>query len=157
VKVNIISSNEQILNQYLNLCINGYDNRESVVNINDIELSEIVDLGEATEIRAINILEQYPGTMSDKIVKSWVEKLSRKGQITIGFTDIIEVSKGLISRILSIDDANDLIHGRQNEPWEFKQSSFHVNQLAEFLKSLNLKILLKRVVKYRGIIIGERQ
>lgn len=154
MKVNILLNDNHIINGYLN--IDPYKEESSKVdkvNVDFENLDAIVDDGELEELRAINILEYVDGNKVDAVLKNWTKKLAHKGKIIIGFTDIMEISKAITNRAIDIPTANDLIHGKQLT----KKNSFDINTITNYLSSLNLKIISKRLVSYWGVVIAERE
>lgn len=121
------------------------------------DLSDLVDAGEAEEIVALDILDFFPGEMADQVLHNWLSRLSRGGKITVGVVDVREVARGLLDGRLTLDDAQELLHGRQTAEWDYRKSVFTLSHLVEVLTNLGLKVLKKRVENYRAIVTAERQ
>lgn len=158
MKINLIIDSGEVLGGYLNIDPFAQDKNDPLDRqIGDISnLDWAVDAGELEELRAINILEYWPGRDAEGILSGWVSKLAHGGRIIIGFTDIICIAKDVVSRKLDIHQTNDIVYGLQRQTWDNKKSCFTVNQVKTFLESLNLKIITIRLIKHDAIVIAER-
>lgn len=120
------------------------------------DLSPVADDGEAVEIVALDVLDYFPAAQADEVLQGWLRKLAHGGRLTVGVVDLKEVCRGVLAHTLSDEDANELLHGRQERPHQFRKASFTLGKLAEVLGNLGYKVLAKRVQGHRAIITVER-
>lgn len=120
------------------------------------DLSVVVDDGEAAEIVALDVLDYFPQAQADDVLSGWLKKLAHGGRLTIGVVDLKEVARGVVQHTLSAEDVNELLHGKQEQPWQFRKASYTAGQLAEVLGNLGYKILARRVQGHRAVITVER-
>ncbi len=137
---------------YLNLCPYTESNTDTFQKGEVTKLDYLIDDGEVEELKAIDILEYYPGNMSEIILTNWIKKLKHGGKLVLGTVDLVEVAKGVANYELDIDQANLFFHGEQKRSWDFRLSSFTMNQIVHYLESKDLKVIKKRVNNYRCII-----
>jgi hypothetical protein len=119
-------------------------------------LDEFVDDAEASEIVAFDILDYFTAKDVNIVLGNWVAKLAKGGKLTIAVVDLREVARGILDGKLNLDDANELLHGKQEKQWQFKKCSFTLSQLVEVFVKLGYKILSKRVQNYRLVIMTQR-
>jgi hypothetical protein len=87
----------------------------------DVFSLSLIDDGELTELIVLDILDYVPACKLDEVLENWLRKLGHGGTITVSVVDIREVSRAIFNNRLSIDDANELIHGKQEKEWQFKK------------------------------------
>ena len=143
----------------------GYLNIDPIAEPGDVNgrikgdignLSEHVDAGEADEIVALDILDYFPTNTVDIVLNNWLTRLRHGGRLTMSVVDIREVARGVLAGNLSPNDYNELLYGKQEQPWQFKKSIYTLNQIAEVLANLGFKILSKRIQNLRAVITIER-
>jgi hypothetical protein len=135
--------------------LDDYHNLDLISTDLDYELKEVDD-GEATEIRAIDILEYYPKTEVEKLIGYLLKKVSHKGRLVIGGYDAIDVMKGFVVGKIDMDETTFALYGERKEVPYHKKVCYTVHQIAEFLESKNMKILKKRVSHFRYVVEAER-
>lgn len=107
-------------------------------------LDEVCEDAECDTIIADDLIDYFPSTLVDILLESLLVKLRHGGRIVIGGTDLNEVVRNLFNKNLSTVNANILLFGMQNEPWEFRKSVLPAAELATALKQCGLKILKNR-------------
>lgn len=156
MRINLLIDNpKDVRNGYLNIdpFATGADSR---LQANLSDLDRIVCNGEALEIVASDILGYFPAQQVDEVMAHWIGKLAHGGTIAITEIDLKEIGKKYLANVLSLNEANDLIHGLQTQPWQLRKSSFTLQVLVEVMQNLGLKILTKRIQNNRATIVAQR-
>jgi hypothetical protein len=150
----------------LNLTLNG-EARDGYTNIDpfpsadprkvrgDIRNLTEVDDGEAEEIIAIDVLDRFTLPDTEKVITHWISKLKHGGELTIGFTDLIELAKAIANRSVNLDQANQILFG-SGQAWEQKRTALAVVPVCNMLRSKGLNITLKRSQAFKAIIKAVR-
>lgn len=120
------------------------------------DLSTLVDAGECSEVVALDVLDYFPGAAVDQVLRNWLSRLCHGGRLTVSVVDLREVSRALLAGNVSMDDANELLTGKQEKAWQFKKSVFTLSQLVEVMTNLGYRVLAKRVQNYRAVVTVER-
>lgn len=155
----------------LNLLINnpggarsGYVNVDPIAPDGDADrikgqledLNHVCDAAEVAEIVAHDILDFFPAPMADKVLDHWVSRLAHGGTLTVSVVDLLEVSRAFVARSLDTHQANELLHGKQGQPWEVRMATYHVPVLVDVLARKGLKIMMKRISNYRAVVVAQR-
>jgi hypothetical protein len=156
MKVNLLYGNGQILQNCLN--INPFlEEEQDNLRRGDIKnLDKFVDDGEVDELIVTNVLEYFQPNKVVEILNHWLKKLAINGKIIIGFTDCYFVCKKLINFEITLAEFNDLIHGAQNKPNEYRRGSISMANVINFFNSVGYKILQKRIDGDNYIITAQR-
>ena len=114
-----------------------------------VDLSEIGSLDDAAyeEIfvdSCLDFIEQR-----DDFIKELVKKIRYEGQIVISGSDMYEISRAMMSKALSLEEANSIIYGS-------RYSISSVLDMVAKLQQLGLTVLHKRVNDFKYTIIAER-
>tara|TARA_R110002051_G_scaffold29094_1_gene68227 strand:+ start:2995 stop:3423 length:429 start_codon:yes stop_codon:yes gene_type:complete len=114
-----------------------------------VDLSEVGNLDDAAykEIfvdSCLDFIEQR-----DDFIKELVKKIRYEGQIIISGSDIYEISRAMMSKSLSLEEANSIIYGG-------RYSISSVLDMVAKLQELGLTVLHKRVNDFKYTIIAER-
>lgn len=120
------------------------------------DLSFAVDPAEAEEIVALDVLDYYPAHAADQVLSHWLSLLRRGGTLTLSVVDVREVARGILSGELSPEDVQELLHGRQERPWQFRKASYTLSQLSDVLQNRGHKILARRNQNYRAVVTCQR-
>jgi hypothetical protein len=141
----------------------GYRNIDPFANDIDIRvsgtldnLSDHVEANEAEEIVANDILDTFPLSDADRVLDNWLSRLAHGGKLTISVVDLRSVSREVLANSISIQDANELLYGRQNAPHFQKKSVFTLQQLATTLEGKGYKLLRRQVENNRVVVTVER-
>ena len=157
MKINLLLDEPDKTRQgYMN--IDQYTNTEKegfLVRDNLKELSSIDD-GECEEVLALNILEYFPPQDTDNLINCWARKLQHGGLLVLGFTDIYQLVTAITTRALDISNANTVLHGVQDKPWNTKKTSLSMELLTKLLEAKGLKIYYKRLQDTQAIIKAAR-
>tara|TARA_R110002051_G_C8474075_1_gene460555 strand:- start:34 stop:504 length:471 start_codon:yes stop_codon:yes gene_type:complete len=151
MKINLMWGNGSPLSGYTNIDPHSYD-KEGVLNSDITDLDDVVENSEATEILVSDVIDYLPKGVVSKAIGHWVSKLRHKGRIVIGGHDIYEISKIISQQGVSAEEISEVLHGKQNNPWEFKASHTTASNLAETLEQHGLKVLKKRVSGFKMIV-----
>jgi hypothetical protein len=139
----------------LNICVNG-EYKENYKNIEPrINLDDVVQNAECEEILALNIMDYIPTEIVYNILKHYVSKLRHGGKIILGGTDLVLLSKEIVTGRLNIVEANKMLHGSNGEIK--KNGQISLSDLDDILKSLNLKIMKRRIDGIKFYIEGVRE
>lgn len=151
MRINLMWGNGSPLSGYTNVDPHSYD-KEGVINSDITDLNDIVGDSEATEILVADVIDYLPKEIVAKAIGHWVTKLRHKGRIVIGGHDIYEITKIVSQQGISAEEISSVLHGEQNNPWEFKASHTTATDLAKTLEEHGLKILKKRVSGFKMIV-----
>lgn len=151
MRINLMWGNGSPLSGYTNIDPHSYD-KDGVINADVTDLNDIVGDSEAVEILATNVIDYLPKEIASKAIGHWVSKLRHKGKIVIGGHDIYEIAKIISQHGVSIEEISDVLHGQQNNPWEFKASHTTAADLASTLEEYGLKVLKKRVNGFKMVV-----
>lgn len=155
MKVNLLWGNGDPISGYVNIDPHSYD-KENITNGDVTNLDDIIDNSEATEILAADIIDYLPHEVGIKTIGHWVTKLRHKGKLTVGGSDIYEISKVFSQKAIGLKEALEAMHGTQQKPWDFKVSHSTVSDLSEVLESYGLTVLKKRVNGLRMVVEAMR-
>lgn len=155
MKINlVIDGTPEIRVGYLN--IDMMYGKDGVVVGNFMNLNPLVDDGEAEEIFALDILDYLTLAQGEATIAHWVSKLAHGGTLVLSAVDIIEVSKALIARIITVDEANSYLHGEQKKQWQFRHASYTLGGLVALLEAKGLQIQKKRISSLNAIVVAIR-
>lgn len=157
MKLNLLLDNPgDVRSGYVNVDPFAPDNDPQRVKADVSDLSAVVDAGEATEVVALDILDYFPGPAADAILGNWLSRLAHGGKLTLSVVDLREVCRAVLSGSATPEDANELLLGRQEKPWQYKKSAYTLAQLVEVLTNLGYRVLAKRNQQYRAVVTVER-
>lgn len=139
----------------LNICVNGqykegYKNIEPRSNIDDV-----VETAECEEIFASDIMDYIPSEIVYDTLKNYVSKLRHGGRIILGGTDLVLLSKEIVTHRLNLVEANKILHGANGEVK--KNGQISLSDLDDILKSFNLKVMKRRIDGIKFYIEGVRE
>lgn len=157
MKVNLLIDNPRdVRNGYLNIDPYASDTEQDRLRGDLSNISHSVDDAEASEIVAVGVLSYYPGSLVNDIVSGWVKKLAVGGTITISAVDHNQVAHRLHGQHITAEQANELLHGRQEKDWDIIKSSFPIQRLIDVLKAQGLQIVQKRFRDCEAIVTARR-
>jgi hypothetical protein len=134
--------------------INGYThiNPELGGNIQDIPCEN----NECVEIIADKICDYLPRNQLFKTLEYYLTKLRIGGKIVIGGTEVRELAKNLVLND-NYEEFNHLLFGRYDSPWSIKTGISSVIEISDFLASMGLKIIKKRIDRCTFIVEAHRE
>lgn len=162
MKLNLLLKNpERILNGYINVdpFADKTDERieGDIAQLTDANGVEIVCDGEAEEIIAREVIEYFSPGQVDYLFNIWLKKLKIGGTLIVTAVDFEEVARGIVfGNIGNAQQLNDLIHGKQTEPWELKKTTFSLNILVGMLEGRGMRVLKKLNDDFRCILVAQR-
>lgn len=160
MKLNIVWDPADVRPGYTNVSVNP-DVDERVEHVADVcephDLSRPCAPGEATEVVVLGVLEYLPIDVVDKALDHWVDLVAVGGTISLGSLDVFEVAAALAGGKMSHHDANLLVHGRQEKPWQLKRATYGVRQLAEALAGRGLVVTRKSLSGLHALVTAERK
>ncbi len=153
MKLNLLFDNPAGLrNGYINLDPLGGDTYRGDIQ----NLDSVADDGECNDILAINVLDYFNPEASQRLLQHWTKKLSHSGTLTIAIVDIYRLAKAVISRNVNLQEANLILHGKQEKGWQIRRATLSMGHLTDYLHSCGLKILSKRFDGYNAIVKARR-
>lgn len=156
MKINVTIAGREVLPGYLNIDPVAPAACQDRVRCDPADMSPLVDRGEAEEVRAVGVLDHYPARKADAVLDHWVSLVAHGGTLVLAVVDVLEVAKALQNRFLSLEEANELLYGRQSETWEFRQSGHTLGRLARALEGKGMRVMKRRVSNYRATVVAER-
>lgn len=120
------------------------------------DLSNICEDAECIELIADDILGYFPGNQVNTILHHWIKKIRIGGTIVITGIDLSEVMRGIQGRSINLTEANILLYGNQEKPYEFRASCLNGLELSKTLKQFGFKIVKNSIENFRYIVKAER-
>ena len=136
--------------------LNGYRKISPINGENPLFLDRWIDDGECYEIIVDGILDYVPFEQLQNYVTGLSKKLAKNGKLIVVGTDALEIAHSYFSGIIDTPQYNKLVYGEKRHSWEFKQGMLQLEELCELFKSLNLKIINKRLYNFKYSITVER-
>jgi hypothetical protein len=136
--------------------LNDYQKISPLNGDNPLFLDKYLDDGECQEIILDGIIDYVPIEHTQQYVTSLAKKLKIGGKLIIIGIDALEVAQSYYNGIINTIQFNKLTFGEKRHTWEFKQGLVQLEELCELLKSLNLKIINKRLYNFKYSITVER-
>jgi 2-succinyl-5-enolpyruvyl-6-hydroxy-3-cyclohexene-1-carboxylate synthase len=155
-KINLLIDSPAVKDGYINIDPFTQEGDQTKISGAVSKLDHTVDNGEASEIIAEDVIDYLGPDYVDKAINNWLSKLQHGGIIVIGGTDIRVVCKSYFLRQLNTVEVNNLIYGEQKNVQKYKKSCLTIHEVCELLKSLGLKIILKRHDSFRYLIKAKR-
>jgi 2-succinyl-5-enolpyruvyl-6-hydroxy-3-cyclohexene-1-carboxylate synthase len=155
-KINLLIDSPNVKDGYVNIDPFTQDGNQAKISGAVSKLDHTVDNGEASEIIAEDVIDYLGPDYVDKAINNWLSKLQHGGIIVIGGTDIRVVCKSYFLRQLNTVEVNNLLYGEQKNVQQYKKSCLTIHEVCELLKSLGLKIILKRHDGFRYLIKAKR-
>lgn len=158
MRLNLLMDNPGDIRQgYLNVDLLAPDSDPAGrVQCDPSNLAPLVDAGEVTELVAHGILDLIPMHQANALLDHWLSRLAHGGTIVLSCVDILEVTKSLQNRLITIEQANVFLHGEQDKPWRFRQANYTLAQLADILHDKGLRVQQKRINDFRAIVVAQR-
>lgn len=105
-------------------------------------LDEYVDDAECDELIATDVIDFIAPTQVLYVINHWKSKIRHGGTLVIGGLDLRRVAIELINHRLSMTEANLIIHGTQESPWQSRRSSYGLQTMLNHFQ--DFKVLQKR-------------
>jgi hypothetical protein len=158
VKVNLLVSNpEGVRAGYLNFdTLAPQMDPHGRIQADFTKLDRHVDAGEVEDFIAHDVLDLFPIVQANDILDHWISRLAHGGTITISCVDLMEVSRNLVNRFITPEQANVLLHGEQDRPWKFRQGNYTLSQLVHSLAGKGLHVQMKRLDELKAIVVAQR-
>ena len=158
MKINLLISQKHLAkNGYLNIDPTAKKEDEPlIVEGNPTILEQHVEDGEAEEIIATNIIDYVPHHKVLSILKQWVSKLSHKGILKVGFTDIASVSRRIYNGQIDFLKAPEILYGKCLEGWDNKKAALTIDIMKNKFLECGLNIKSINFSEHFVVIEGER-
>ena len=151
MKLNLIRTPSDYLNGYTNVSV-FIDQTHPDVVLSNYENLQGVEDNEATEIRAIDIIDYYPLERQDQLFDHWISKLRHGGVITVGGVDLVEMAQLLYHYNVTTEDFNSIFFGASKETWQRRQSVQPMHRLANLLSQKGLEVIEKFITGQRFVV-----
>lgn len=157
-KVNLLLDNPGgVRNGYLNIDPHAPERSpDGRIRAKIEDLSHTLDFNECEELVAHDILDYFGMEEADQVLNHWLSRLAHQGTLSLSVVDLREVARDLLANALDIADINELLYGRQTQPWQLKKCVFTLPILVNMLQSRGYKILTKKSSDYRAIVTVQR-
>ena len=157
MKLNLLLNNASwVRSGYLNLDPHAPENDPQRTRASVVQLDDHVDDGEVEELLAHDVLEYIPGREADQVLNHWVKKLAHGGILSIRTPDLRAIAHGLTYRLITIDDANLVLHGDQAQDWQTCKATYSLDHLVKVLEGKGLKIIRRLKDGYHCLVVAQR-
>lgn len=126
------------------------------VQCDPTDVDRVCVAGECEELLALGVLDYVPLADAGRVLDHWVSRLAHGGEIALSAVDLLEVSRAVCNRVLSVGDANLLLHGGQRKQWEFRKSSYTLGQLAGLLEARGMELVKQRHSEFKAVVVARR-
>ncbi len=142
--------------------LGGYTNIDPIGGENKISgdfrnLDAYCEDNECIEILGPNVLDYIHGSHILHVLNNYVKKLRHGGTISLGGTELVEVSRKVITGEMHIHEANIQLFGKGNYAWEIKQGCYSLKDIVGILEEKGLNILSKRTNGTEFIVKAYRE
>lgn len=140
-----LSVGEHPLNGYINIdpvCQN-VDRLPNVINVDVRGACEYLEDASVTELICSNIFDYLASSEVFSTLQSLVKKLRHKAKIVITSTDLELACKQYLNGLLNTIEFNQIIHGQQDKPWNYKRGQVTMDELCEMLRELGILVITK--------------
>lgn len=120
------------------------------------DLNKYVDHNECQEILC-TLTDYIPTNKLSPYIGELSAKLAHGGKLTIIGTDALEVVHAFKNGRMDILAFNELVYGKRNKVWAFKQSLISLHDVTAIMRTHNLKITQKRISDFTYSVVGERE
>lgn len=119
-------------------------------------LDEYVDHNECDDILC-ELTDYVPTTKLQAFIGAITTKLAHKGKLTIIGTDALQVVHAFKNGRIDVLAFNELVYGKRDKVWNFKQSLVSLHDVHAIMKAAGLKIINKRLSDFQYLVVGERE
>ncbi len=154
MKINLIRKDSEKIEGFVN--IDPHPSSPNVIAGEHQNLDSLVDDGECDEVRAYDVIDFIPSNKLVPTLINWIKKLSIKGKLIVGGSDIQEIARGLYQGNLNDVLANEMLFNANDTSWDIKTNSYKMETICDVIEKLGLKIENKVLKNYRYVIVGVR-
>lgn len=123
---------------------------------NFFDLDKFLDHNECSEI-FFTLTDYVPTSKLADMVARLTTKLAHGGKLNLTGTDALVVTQSFQNGRINILEFNNLVYGKRDKVWAFKQSLVSLNDVVAIFKANNLKVTQKRLSDFTYSVIGERE
>jgi hypothetical protein len=123
---------------------------------NFFDLDKFLDHNECSEI-FFTLTDYVPTSQLSDAIAKLSTKLAHGGKLVISGTDALVVTQAFQNGRINILEFNELVYGKRNKVWAFKQSLVALNDVVAICKANGLKVTQKRLSDFTYSVIGERE
>lgn len=152
MKINLLVNSTETKPGFLNIDPLAQPSDKTKVPGDPANLDLLVDPAEVTEFVAHGVLQLYPPNMVGNVLDHWVSRLAHGGTITLSATDLDDVARATANGVLSLEQANEFLYGREGE----RRCGMTVNQVSSWLEGKGLKVLQKKVINHVFYVTAQR-
>lgn len=157
MKVNLLINSRDVRSGYINIDPYAVPGDADRVQGSIWDLDDVADDGEVTDLIALDVIDYVGSEQADTVLSGWIGKLRHGATITVGGIDMHEVAHALISRKLGLVEANVLLYGWQQAPWDYRKSTFTIQHVIQFFREKGMKLERKHIHQYKYVITARRQ
>lgn len=158
MKVNLLINEKNLAKAgYLN--IDPYAKKQDeplIVEGNPTVLENLVEDGEAEEIIAINIIDYVSHPKVNMILKQFFGKLSHKGILRIGFTDILATARRYYIGQIEESKIAEMLYGKCVDSWDTKKAALTLDSMKTKMEEIGFVIKSVKSIEHFIVIEGER-
>lgn len=158
MKVNLLINQKHLAKDgYLNIDPTALpEEAPLIIEGNPTILEKHIEDNEAEEIIAINIIDYVAYGKVSTVLKQWVGKLSHKGKLIVGFTDIFSVARRFYIGQIEKDKVAEILYGKCLEGWDVKKACLSLDIMKQKFLECGLVINNIKFIEHFIIIEGER-
>lgn len=158
MKVNLLINQKHLAKDgYLNIDPTATkEDSPLIIEGNPTILESHIEDGEADEIIAMNIIDYVSYPKVSTVLKQWAGKLSHKGKLIIGFTDVLSVCRRFYIGQITKEKIAEMLYGNCVEGWDVKKACLTLESMKLKLNEVGLKINNIKILEHFIVIEGER-
>lgn len=147
----------------------GYCNIDPVPKMNgdagltvkpiDFRVLDFFDISkdaECTEVLIDGAIDYVSSESLPSFIQYFCKKLRKYGEIHINGLDINELARYIYNDEISEESANQVLFGRQDSAWSFKNGCHSMRKVCNILSSLGITITSKKINGFFYSISGKR-
>jgi hypothetical protein len=157
MKINLIRNEANFSSDYHNLSMFPVVVGGVKTTFSDfINLDTICEDAEATEIRALDIIDYMSQPQIEKALNNWIKKLRHGGILKVGGVDLYNICRKIYQHKITVQQGNVLLRGDQTNPINFRKNSSCITDICGFLQSKGLKIIEPIMLDDTYIVVSQR-
>lgn len=155
MKINICYTELNEVADHIN--ISPFAKPESNFHPVDIRnIDEIVCDDEVEHIDALDVLNYFSLQEVLNMAENWIKKLAPKGTLTLTFNDYWEIARRTIVGLIEYKDINDILFGKQSQPYDIKRSAIPLHWFKNWILSKGVKLNKCRLEGYVVVMEVEK-
>lgn len=156
MKINLLLNSKAVRSGYTNLDPLAPPGDPDRIPGTLTNLDDFVEDAEATEIVALDVIDFVPSTDTNDVLAHWIRKLRHGGILTIGGVDLRDVCKAVVFQQLNLTEANLLLYGEQEAPWQYRKATLTLQHVINALEEQGMEITRKHSDRFRYCVTARR-